>query len=101
MNRQRLKATQRSNPSIAPGTTQYSMRSIRAARFQPSGPRDRRALAHGYRPLLFLFLRIVMPHDATAHGSDYGMVACDVAGHSADHCALQTSRRVRRADGRQ
>ena len=76
------------------------MRSIRATHFQSSGPRDRRALAHGYRVLFLLFLRIVMPHDATAHGSDYGMVACDVAGHSADHRAFQTSRCVRHADGR-
>jgi hypothetical protein len=29
-----------------------------------------------------------MPHDATTHGSDYGLVAFDVAGHSADHCAF-------------
>jgi hypothetical protein len=41
-----------------------------------------------------------MPNDATAHGSDYGMVACDVTGHSTDGCAFQTSRCVRRADGR-
>ena len=77
------------------------MRSIRATHFQSSGPRDRRALAHGYRALFLLFLLIVMSHDATAHGSDYSMVPCNVAGHSADHCALQTSRRVRRADSRQ
>ena len=100
MDRQRLKATQRSNPPIAPGTTQYSMRSIRATCFQSSGPRDRRALAHGYRVLFLLFLCIVMPHDATAHGSNYSMVPCDVAGHSADDSAFQASRRVRRADGR-
>jgi hypothetical protein len=42
-----------------------------------------------------------MSHDATADGPDYGMVTCDVAGHSADHRAFQTSRGVRRADGRQ
>src|ERR1700687_5028215 len=31
-----------------------------------------------------------MHHDATAHGSDYGMVACDVTGYSADDRAFQT-----------
>jgi hypothetical protein len=41
-----------------------------------------------------------MHHDATAHGSNYGMVACDVTGYSADDRAFQTSRCVRRADGR-
>jgi hypothetical protein len=39
-----------------------------------------------------------MPHDATAHGSDYSMVARNVTGHSADHGTFQTSRRMRRAD---
>ena len=74
------------------------MRSIRATCFQLSGPSDRRALAYGYRPLFLLFLCIVMPHDATAHGSDYSMVARNVTGHSADHGTFQTSRRMRRAD---
>jgi hypothetical protein len=42
-----------------------------------------------------------MPYDATAHRSNQGMVARDVAGHASDHRAFQTSRGVRRADGRQ
>jgi hypothetical protein len=41
-----------------------------------------------------------MTHDATAHGSDYGMVACDVAGHSSYHRTFQASLCVRRADSR-
>jgi hypothetical protein len=41
-----------------------------------------------------------MPHDATANRSDYGMVARDVAGYSADDCAFQASRCVSRADSR-
>jgi ribosome modulation factor len=42
-----------------------------------------------------------MSHDATAERANYRMVAGDVAGHSADRCAFQTSRCVCRADGRQ
>jgi hypothetical protein len=41
-----------------------------------------------------------MSHDATANRSDYGMVARDVAGYSADDCAFQTSRCMCRTDGR-
>src|SRR5260370_3385381 len=57
-------------PVIGPSITQYFVRSIRATCLQSSGRRDRKALAHGgYRPLFFLFLRIVTSHDAATDGA--------------------------------